>query len=276
MAGNQLTLAYLQVGFSEEEREQLDQALKQRTGTLRPNIDSLDTRRRVRRTPSEIQERETQVPESLSAYRQAARGQQPYCRSRSPSSIPRPYHLPNPNCPCDCRTAHIVPNPKDWQSSLAEEPDWDYNHPNGGHAVRTSKVTFTDPVVTKVREFERWYADSYGILSRGGITDDQSTEADDDKEIQMLDAINSKCARTISEQSASCLESTKAFSDRKDFKRWCGDAFGLTPSTKEADAEVDDGDEIRGMNAAKHVKAKTDERPKIKSLRNVSISSRRA
>lgn len=75
MAGNQLSLAYLRARFSKDEREELDQSLKERISTLRPNIDSLETRRRVRRTPREIQERESHVSESITAYRSNSRGQ---------------------------------------------------------------------------------------------------------------------------------------------------------------------------------------------------------
>jgi len=275
MPANMLTLAYLQTDFSKEEQAELDQALKQRVSTLRPNINSLDTRRRVRHTPSEIQARETQAPELLSAYRQTARGQQPYCSSRTSDPRPRPYHRSTPDRPCSCGVSHGVPNPKDWQSSLAEAPEWDYSLPNGGHPIGKSKVTFANPLVTIVKEFERWYADIYGPFSKRGITNDKSTEADDDAEIQMLDDIDSRFAKSISEQDPKSLELNRAFSNRKDSKRWCGDTFDLARSTKEVSAEVDDGGEVRGLDAAEPAKAVRDERPKVKSLRKVPIGRRR-
>lgn len=39
-----------------------------------------------------------------------------------------------------------------------------------------------------MREFERWYADGYGVFSKRAMTSDGSSEADDEREIRMLDA----------------------------------------------------------------------------------------
>lgn len=200
MAEPQLSLAYLRIGLSKNEVDASNQVLRQRISTLRPNIDSLESRRRVRRTPNEIQKLESNVSESISAYRSSSRGQQPYCRSRSPGYSSGPYHRPSLGRPCDCGTSHKVPNPKGWKSSLAEASEWDYNLPNGGHSVRKSNVTFADPIVTEVREMERWYADSYGAYSTRGMMNDTSTEADDEREMQMLDAVDTRCAKIVDER----------------------------------------------------------------------------
>lgn len=259
MAGNQLSLAYLQVGFSKDEQKELDQALKRRISTLRPNLDSLETRRRVRRTPSEIQERETHVSESISAYRPTSRGQQPYCCSRTPDPRSRLYHDPTPDRPCDCGRSHKVPNPKEWQSSLAEVAKWDYNLPNGGYPIRKSMVSFADPIVTEVREFERWYVDCYGCFSKRGMTG--ATVDDDEREIRMLDA------------QIRGLELVKVSSERKGLESWCGEAVSLDLVTKEGSAEVRDEDEGLEWDATMPAGVVREGRPRIKSLRKVSHRS---
>lgn len=186
MAGNQLTLAYLQAEFSSSEQAAWEQTLKTRTSSLRPNIDQLDARRRVRRTLQEIEDLETQPAESISAYKPKTRGEHSYCAARAPDQRRRPYHEITPNKPCNCDTEHQVRNPRQWQSSPAEESDWDYSLPNGGHSVRAPKVRFADPIVTDVKVFERWYADSYGKVVP---TQDGSTEAMDEREIEIPNAL---------------------------------------------------------------------------------------
>lgn len=210
MAEPHLSLAYLRIGLSKNELDASNQALRQRISTLRPNIDSLETRRRVRRTPNEIQKLESNVSESISAYRSSSRGQQPYCRSRALGYSSGPYHRPSLGRPCNCGNAHKVPNPKEWKSSLAEASEWDYELPNGGHSVRKSKVTFADPIVTEVREMERWYADTYGAFSSRGIVNDTSTEADDAREMQMLDATDTKSAEIVQNRESRGRKSTRA------------------------------------------------------------------
>ncbi len=272
MAGNQLSLAYLRARFSKDEREELDQSLKERISTLRPNIDSLETRRRVRRTPREIQERESHVSESITAYRSNSRGQQPYCHSRMADSGSRPYRPLTRDCPCDCGTSHKVPNPKEWQASPAEEPEWDYNLLNGGHAIRRSKVTFADPIVADVREFERWYADSYGCFSRTGITNDRSTEADDEKEIRMLDAADLGFTKIVEKGETRGRELVKSISDRQDSKCWRGDALSFGPSSKEVSAGVKDNDEVKEQDVTKPARSLREGRPRVKNLRKVATS----
>jgi len=76
--------------------------------------------------------------------------------------------------------------------------------------VRKSKVTFADPIVTEVREMERWYADTYGAFSSRGIVNDTSTEADDAREMQMLDATDTKSAEIVQNRESRGRKSTRA------------------------------------------------------------------
>ncbi len=68
--------------------------------------------------------------------------------------------------------------------------------PNGGyHRQRSTKVRFDKLVVTEVREFEMWYEEEYILSdkywSKGPVrmSEDESSELDDDIEAEWCDAI---------------------------------------------------------------------------------------
>jgi len=123
-------------------------------------------------------------------------GRQPeYCDYRSPRRGSRfSYHSYSHGRPCTCDTPHLRLSPQQWRCSAAEEKEWDYTLPNGGHPERVSKVSFAPDLVTEVRVFERWYQDEYEFSDKYWakgpvrVTEDFSSVEDDDFEIEFLDA----------------------------------------------------------------------------------------
>lgn len=121
---------------------------------------------------------------------QLPRGEHPYCSHRAVTTKQREYRSPLRRLPCTCGAPHAVPHAKEWKSSPAED-GWGESLREGGSAIRNTKnVTFRNPIVTRVRVFEEWWEEEYGLSdryhSRGPFckSTDLSTKADDDRDIQ--------------------------------------------------------------------------------------------
>jgi len=146
---------------------------------------------------------------------QPSRGQHNYCSHRAVATKPREYRSTLRSLPCKCGVSHKIPDPREWKSSPAED-GWDYSLPKGGDPVRQpKKVTFAEPMVTKVREFAEWWEDEYGLSdqyhSRGPYlhkSKDPSTEADDDQEIQSMGNLAPELSRSLHRAASNATANT--------------------------------------------------------------------
>lgn len=163
-------------------------------------------RRKILKRAKKARKREARV--------QLSRGEHPYCSHRAVTTQQREYRSPLRRLPCTCGAPHAVPHAKEWESSPAED-GWDQCLREGGSAIcNTKKITFAEPVVTRVRVFDEWWEEEYGLSdryhSRGPFckSTDLSTKADDDRDLQDMGNLAPQLSHNLTLAASNAIANT--------------------------------------------------------------------